>query len=31
MHLQLVMMLNGMIEGDNRNMQADLDRPAVSS
>ena len=31
MHLQLVMVLNGMIEGDKGIMQADLDRPAVSS
>ena len=31
MHLQLVIVLNGMIEGDNSIMQADIDRSAVSS
>ena len=31
MHLQLVMVLNGMIEGKKSIIQADLDRPAVSS
>lgn len=31
MHLQLVIVLNNMIEGDKSIMQSDLDRPAVSS